>query len=133
MGHEVRLERDSEFTGELSLGLAEDGVLEFDDGRAVVADEAQAEAIADRYAAIEYPESDANADSDEDSVEDDGEEKEEEEGFDAALFVDRTPMDNVVEDIESGDYDDHLDAIAAAEREGRNRQGVADGVDARRE
>jgi hypothetical protein len=127
MGHEVRLERDSEFTGELTIGLAEDGVLEFDDGMAVVEDEARAAAIADRYTGIEYPDSDADADSDAD----DG--REEEEEFDAAGFVDRTPMDDVVEDLESGDYDRHLDAIQAAEREGRDRQGVADAVDARRE
>jgi len=54
-------------------------------------------------------------------------------GFDAGGFVDRTPMDDIVEDIESGDYDAHLDAIAAAEGEGRDREGVADAVDKRRE
>lgn len=39
--------------------------------------------------------------------------------FDAAAFVDRTPMSDVVEDIKSGDHDNRLDAIeAAAERKG---------------
>jgi hypothetical protein len=50
-------------------------------------------------------------------------------GFEAEAFVDRTPMDDVVDDIESGEYDDHLDAIADA----ADRQGVLDAVDDRRE
>jgi len=52
--------------------------------------------------------------------------------FDAESFVDRTPMADVVGDIESGDYDAHLDAIARAETEGRDRNGVADAIAARR-
>jgi hypothetical protein len=123
MGHELRLTRDSEYSGELSLGLAEGGTLEFDDGVATVPDEARAEAIAGRYPAIEYPAADTESDEDDDG----------DDAFDAVSFVDRTPMDDVVEDIESGDYDAHLDAIAAAEADGRDREGVADAVDARRE
>jgi|GEM_PF-1468934 hypothetical protein len=49
--------------------------------------------------------------------------------FDAAEFVDRTPMDDVVDDIESGDYDDHLEAI----KEAADREGVQDAVSERRE
>jgi len=49
--------------------------------------------------------------------------------FDAGTFVDRTPMSDVVEDIETGEYDDHLDAIA----DEASRQGVLDAVDARQE
>jgi hypothetical protein len=49
--------------------------------------------------------------------------------FDAAAFVDRTPMDDVVADIESGEYDAHLDAIEAE----ASRQGVLDALDERRE
>lgn len=52
--------------------------------------------------------------------------------FDAESFVDRTPMADVVGDIESGDYDAHLDAISRAETEGRDRNGVADAIAARR-
>lgn len=51
-------------------------------------------------------------------------------GFDnAEAFVDRTPLSKVVEDLESGDYDGHLDAIEAA----AERQGVLDEVAERRE
>lgn len=71
-----------------------------------------------------------------DDAEDDGEdgddaddEGEWEEDFDAADFVDRTPMSEVVEDIETGLYDDHLDAIEAE----ADRVGVQEAVDARRE
>lgn len=53
--------------------------------------------------------------------------------FDAESFVDRTPMETVVDDIISGDYDAHLDAIEAAEDAGRDRDGVADAIDDRRE
>lgn len=49
--------------------------------------------------------------------------------FDAAEFVGRTPMDDVVDDIESGDYDEHLEAI----KEAADREGVQDAVDERRE
>jgi len=49
--------------------------------------------------------------------------------FDAAEFVDRTPMDDVVGDIESGDVDDHLEAI----KEAADREGVQDAVSERRE
>jgi len=49
--------------------------------------------------------------------------------FDAAVFVDRTPMDDVIADIESGDVDDHLEAI----KEAADREGVQDAVSERRE
>jgi len=48
--------------------------------------------------------------------------------FDAAAFVDRTPMDGVVADIESGEYDAHLDAIEAE----ASRQGVLEVIGERR-
>ncbi|QLH78678.1 hypothetical protein HZS55_15890 [Halosimplex rubrum] len=49
-------------------------------------------------------------------------------GFDAAAFVDRTPMDDVVEDIQAGEADDHLRAVAEA----ADRVGVEDAVGQRR-
>ena len=49
--------------------------------------------------------------------------------FDAAEFVDRTPMDVVIDDIESGDVDDHLEAI----KEAADRVGVQDAVSERGE
>jgi len=53
--------------------------------------------------------------------------------FDAGSFVDRTPMEEVISDIESGDYDGHLDVIEAAEVEDRGRTGVANAIADRRE
>lgn len=49
--------------------------------------------------------------------------------FDAAAFADRTPMETVISDIESGEYDGHLDAIEAE----ASREGVKDAIDARRD
>jgi hypothetical protein len=57
---------------------------------------------------------------------DDGDD--EQEGFDAAAFVDRTPVEDVVEDIEAGEVDDHLDAVAEA----ASRVTVEDAVGQRR-
>jgi len=55
---------------------------------------------------------DEEADSDDDQADDAGDD-----GFDATAFLDRTPVDDVVDDIEAGEADDHLDAVAeAAER-----------------
>ena len=137
MPHELHHERQPDYTGELTLGLAPDGALQFDDGVATVADQARAEAIAARYAAIVYvggtpAERGENGDGDE---EDEGTDEtgDEDDAFDAAAFVDRTPMDDVVEDIESGEVDAHLEEVAAAEAEGRDRQGVADAITDRRE
>lgn len=66
----------------------------------------------------------------------DGDAEAEEEGdgdeFDSAAFVDRTPMQEVVDDIQSGEYDDHLDEIEQAEQARRDRGGVAAAVDERR-
>lgn len=52
--------------------------------------------------------------------------------FNAAAFVNRVPQDDVIDDIESGEYDAQLDVIEAAEKEGRNRNGVLDAIDAQR-
>lgn len=49
--------------------------------------------------------------------------------FDATAFVDRTPMSVVIEDLETGDYDTHLDAIEAA----AERVGVQDAIEERRD
>lgn len=48
--------------------------------------------------------------------------------FDAADFVDRTPMEDVITDIEAGDADGHLDAVEAE----ASRQGVREAIEARR-
>jgi hypothetical protein len=135
MPHELHHERQPGYTGELTLGLAPDGALQFDDGVATVADEARAEAIADRYAAIVYAgAADADSGEDGDGVGGEGGETDDETGdeehtFDAAAFVDRTPMADVVEDIESGEVDAHLEEIAAT----ADRVGVQDAVETRME
>ena len=49
--------------------------------------------------------------------------------FDAAVFVGRTPMDDVIADIESGDYDDHLEAL----EDEASRDGVLEAIAERRE
>ena len=141
MSHELHHERQPDYTGELTLGLAPDGALQFDDGVATVADQARAEAIADRYAAVVYAgaadadsgedgDGDADADEEDEGADETGNE---DDAFDAAAFVDRTPMDDVVEDIESGEVDAHLEEVSAADAEGRDRQGVADAITDRRE
>lgn len=52
--------------------------------------------------------------------------------FDPDAFVDRTPMSEVIDDLETGEYDDVLDLIEDAEEDGRDRDGVADAIEARR-
>lgn len=83
-----------------------------DDGCAEVDDEEAAELLAALDAHVTYNPARAGS-----------------EQFDAAAFVDRTPMDAVISDIRSGDYDEHLDAIDAE----ASRQGVQDAIDARRD
>ncbi|WP_248908148.1 hypothetical protein [Halocatena marina] len=53
--------------------------------------------------------------------------------FDASEFVDRSPMDPVLEDIEAGMVDEHLDTVLEAEKGGRDRDGVRDAIADRRE
>lgn len=53
--------------------------------------------------------------------------------FDAEAVVDRTPWSSVVKDIKSGDYDNKLDEIEEAERNGRDRKKVKDVIESYRE
>ena len=95
-----------------------------DEADHTVSDSSEAdESEADESEADESEADESEADESHESAADD---------FDAESFVDRTPMADVVGDIESGDYDAHLDAIARAETEGRDRNGVADAIAARR-
>jgi len=99
--------------------LGDDSPLEFDDeGRAGPVKDSLAEKVAAMHKYVHLGRRVRE-----------GDEPEEDEGFDAETFVDRTPMDDVVDDIESGEYDDHLDEIEAE----AERQGVIDAVDERRE
>lgn len=75
----------------------------------------------------------AEDDVDDSTDEEDVDDEPDNDDFDAEWFVDRTPQDEVVADIETGEYDDVLDAIEAAEEAGRDRNGVADAIEARRE
>lgn len=94
--------------------LGEDSPLEFDeDGRAGPLEDDVAEKLAAMHRHVEIePAAPGPSDS----------------AFDAEAFVDRTPMDDVVADVESGEYDERLAAIADA----AERQGVLDAVGERR-
>lgn len=85
--------------------------LTVEDGEIVVKDGDLAAAIDEAYGAltlVEEPDADeSNGDA-----------------FDAESFLDRVPMTDVIEDIESGEADDHLDALA----EQAGRQGVQDAI-----
>jgi len=69
----------------------------------------------------------------EQEAEDDEPEATAEDAVDVEAFVDRTPMSEVVEDIESGTVDDVLDAVEAAEQDTRDRKGVLEAIEDRRE
>lgn len=117
-----------------SYALGDDGVLEFDaDGRSVrpVEDDvAELLSAMHRHVSVGQPARHTpDPTTDETGAEDaDGGEAETNRGFDADGFVDRTPMREVTSDIEAGEADDHLDAVAAA----ADRQGVQNALDARR-
>jgi len=46
--------------------------------------------------------------------------------FDVDAFVDRTPVSNVVDDIEAGQADGHLDAVAEADERATTQKAVED-------
>ena len=120
MSHRLRHERQPEYTGELTLALASDGTLHFEGGIATVDSAACAERMADRYAPLDYV-GPTNEGDDDDN-----------EGFDAEVFVDRAPVSDVADDIKSGEYDERLDEILAAEQENRDRKTVQEAVKERR-
>lgn len=66
--------------------------------------------------------------TDEPDEDDPGDEAEESEEFDVMAFVDRTPVEDVAEDILAGEADAYLDAIAEA----ADRVTVQDAVGERR-
>ncbi len=76
--------------------------------------------------------SEDETDADEGETDSDDEEASDGDGFDAEAFVDRSPMDDVIEDIEAGGADEYLDAVQAAEEDGRDRVGVQDAIGERR-
>jgi hypothetical protein len=135
----VRLAHDSgeATTLKCEQALGDDSTLEFDEnGHAYVDDKDDADLIAalHKHVTVEPAAPDtAEEDGKGTKEKEDGGTQEGDDGFDAAAFVDRTPMSDVVDDLESGDYDEHLDAIAAAEADSRDRDGVKDAIENRRE
>lgn len=101
--------------------LGEDSPLEFDQNGLGEVDDAVGEKLLTmhRHVSRGRPPDDSVSEADADDTSD----------FDAAAFVDRTPMDDVIADIEAGVADDHLDAVA----EEASRQGVLDAVSERQE
>jgi hypothetical protein len=130
----LRHDSGGEKTAKNTQVLGEESPLEFDDdGQAgPMADElAKTVAAMDAHIAVgervrDHSAADDGGAAHEDDVDEDN-------AFDAAAFVNRTPMANVVKDIESGSVDAHLEEVAAAEAEGRDRKGVADAITDRRE
>jgi len=62
---------------------------------------------------------DGDADTDDEQADTDS-------GFDAETFVDRTPVADVVDDIEAGKADGHLDAVADADGRATTQKAVED-------
>jgi hypothetical protein len=111
--------------------LGDDSPLEFEeDGYAEVDDE-RGEMLLTMHRHIERgghgPQTDDEGEAEE------AEDVDEDAGFDAEAFVDRTPMDDVVDDIEAGEADGHLDGVEAAEEADRDRNGVMDAIEDRRD
>jgi len=110
--------------------LGEASPLETDsDGYAEVEDEETATRLAavHRHVTAASPRPDTSDAADEDDA--DGADDE----FDATAFVDRTPVSEVADEIASGEFDAHLDAIEAAEEDSRGRMTVYDAIANRRE
>jgi hypothetical protein len=129
------------------------GTFEISDGKLEVDDYETAAALVSQYS-VEWSDEDPKPETtvQADEVADDGEDggnassdtdvtdedpqadavseskPEDSEQFDASEFVDRTPMTSVIEDIESGDYDEHLDEIESE----ANRAGVLNALEDRR-
>ena len=114
------------------------GSFEIRDGELEAEDYATALSLVERYN-VEWPDGDPGPDEAEVEAAVEAEDEAEAEvvdeslpeprGFDASEFVDRTPMGVVIDDLETGDYDAHLDAIESE----ASRRGVLAAVDARRE
>ena len=77
---------------------------------------------------VESDSADDDDDEDETDSDGDGEGQGGGDGFDVGAFLDRTPVDDVVEDIKAGEADDHLSAVAEA----ANRVTIEDAIGQRR-
>lgn len=116
----IRSEADDPTAIKNAQVLGDQSPLEFDDqGRAGPLEDDLAERVVamDAHLTLGRPVRDGDDETDSDA------------DVDAEAFVDRTPMEDVVADIDSGEYDAHLDAIEAA----ATREGVQDAIDERRQ
>lgn len=108
-----KLQTDIDGWGSVRNPLDEDEEFDVDeDGTITVDDEETAQALVSEYDRLRFVDD-----------EDEGDE------FDVGDFLDRTPMDDVVEDIRNGEADDHLDEI----EDRADREGVQNAVENRRD
>lgn len=98
--------------GAVQSPLDDDETITVEDDEIVVEDGALATALVNEYSALRLVE-EPDVDHDE--------------GFDAEAFLNRTPMTDVIEDIESGIVDAHLEQLA----EQADRQGVQNAIEDR--
>lgn len=123
------LEDEREVFAEQIVGAANTPLSFTDGGYLELEDDDLAEELALRKRHIHVAANHPDADSSEASTSDEGADGDADEAFDPFEFVDRTPMDDIIEDLQSGEYDDRLDAIEDA----ADRQGVLNTIDERRE
>ncbi len=101
-------------------GLYRIGRLDFEPGDEHEVDRETAEHLSDHDDFVVTVEkdtaekSDAGDDEGETDSDEQADQDDETDDFDVDAFLDRTPVDDVVEDIEAGEVDDHLDAVAEA-------------------
>lgn len=117
--------------------LGDESPLEFEDGHAIVEDDEAAQLLIRRVTPIQpgdqsFLNDRENEGSELESVpESEGDEDGQSEDFDAEAFVGRNAGKQVA-DIESGEYDEHLDAIEAANEAANDYNTVQDAIDERR-
>jgi len=74
----------------------------------------EAEYVLEERSDFELVEGSLDGDEDDDTDEGDAGEDSDDDGFDVEAFLDRTPVEDVEEDIHAGEVDDHLDAVQEA-------------------
>jgi len=128
MSHKIATDLGDDFSGTVQAGQILGEPLEFEDGEAVVEEEEDARELALLHKHLEY----AGRVTGEDTASNGKDAENVDEEFDAEAFVDRTPVSDVVDDIETGEYDDRLDEILKAEQDGHDRKTVQEAVEERR-
>lgn len=121
---ELALPRDEDYTGTLTLGFHPDGELHFENGTATVEDEDVAAVLVDRYARIEYAETETDRSGDASATDAEVAEP----PFDPTEYT----VDEVRDALEDDDYSDaELRALLAAEEAGQGRVGVSEAINER--